>query len=342
MTPDYNKKHHFFRDENTIIVLDQRLLPFEERYVHITTVDDMCAAIASLTLRGAPLIGIAAAYGMWLAIVNSTPQQNLTDTIDNAYTILLRSRPTAVNLKAALDRMRSTFAELLINGSSKFEIIDLLRNEADHIYHEDVASCRAIGDHMQQFIPATVDIITHCNAGELATAQFGTALSGIYRAAELGKKIHVWVDETRPWFQGARLTAWELQKHGIETTLIVDSCASYIMQKGYADLIITGADRIAANGDTANKIGTYMLSCAAQVNNIPLYIAAPSTTFDAAVLTGKDIAIEERDPDEIRRSNGTQIAQSEQRCYNPVFDVTPYSMITAIVNENGIWRPDEH
>lgn len=331
------KKSHFYPTDDAVVYLDQRLLPNQEHYCIAQTTEHIFEAIVTLQVRGAPLIGVAAAYGVWLAALQATTTCELQVICAQTIERLRSARPTAVNLTTELARIQ----RLLLSFSDELSIAECIarvRKEADTIRAEDEASCKAIGKHMQEFIPENARILTHCNAGELATAGYGTALSGIYTAFEMGKNPFVWVDETRPWLQGARLTAWELQHHGIEHKLVVDSCAAWLMRQGMVDVVITGADRIAANGDTANKIGTYMLACAARENNIPFIIAAPSTTWDISIADGKSIVIEERDHDEIRMLQGHRITQNEQNCYNPVFDVTPVHLITAHVSEKGIIR----
>lgn len=331
------RKSHFYPTDDAVIYLDQRLLPNKEVYCTANTYEQIFEAIATLQVRGAPLIGVAAAYGVWLAARAATSPEEVVLLCQKAIHKLRSARPTAVNLSTELTRME----RLLLTFTKEYHLetgIARLREEADAIKAEDEASCRAIARYMQEFIPDNARILTHCNAGELATAGYGTALSGIYTAQENGKNPFVWVDETRPWLQGARLSAWELYTHGVAHALIVDSCAAWLMQQGKVDLVITGADRIAANGDTANKIGTYMLACAARENNIPFIIAAPSTTWDMSIGNGSAIVIEERDHDEIRMLQGLTITRNEQRCYNPVFDVTPVHLITAHVSEKGIIR----
>ncbi len=333
---------HFYRKDNTVYFLDQRLLPYREEYCSATCVEEIYDAIIHLKIRGAPLIGIAAAYGLWLACKNTYSITVFTQQFTSAYQLLYSSRPTAVNLTAALERMKFIFDTHKAHTDAG-DIIALFRNEADAIYNEDRSSCIMIGDYLQEFIPHNARILTHCNAGELATAQYGTALSGIYTAHDRGKSPFVWVDETRPWFQGARLTTWELARRDIETCLVIDSCAASLMRDKKVDLIIVGADRIAANGDTANKIGTYMLACAAHENKIPFIVAAPRSTWDESIADGSRIVIEERDHDEIRLIQGNPITTRTQKCYNPVFDITPVHLITAHVSELGVMRyKNEH
>lgn len=323
------------RVNDKIKIIDQRKLPEEYVVETLETYEDVYYAIKDMKLRGAPLIGIAAAYGLWLALKNS--EGDLTKEFTKAYELLKTSRPTAVNLFWALDRMKNFF-EMIHSEKKRGEVVAALRNEADKIFEEDAECSRKIGENLNKFIKDNYRILTHCNAGALATAKYGTALAGIYVANEEGKKISVWVDETRPWLQGARLTAWELNQNGIETRLIVDSAAALLMKKGVVDMVIVGADRVARNGDVANKIGTYALSVLAKEHNIPFYVAAPSSTIDENTKTGDDIIIEERSDEEITVIKGNRIAPENQRCFNPVFDITPFENITAIITENGEFK----
>jgi methylthioribose-1-phosphate isomerase len=294
-------------------------------------------AIKVLRVRGAPAIGIAAAYGVVLGIQGKT-WTTLAEAVREARKVsdyLRTSRPTAVNLFWALDRMdrRAEASKSLVELTA-----DLLA-EAVRIHDEDRAMCRQIGEVGQRLIPDGGGVLTHCNAGSLATAEYGTALAVMFVAAEQGRRFSVYADETRPLLQGARLTAWELQQGGIDTTLICDNMAAQVMKEGRIQLVITGADRIAANGDSANKIGTYGVAVLAKAHGIPFYIAAPSSTFDLKLATGTAIPIEQREAREITHGMGKQTAPEGIKVYNPAFDVTPASLITGIITEKGLVQP---
>jgi methylthioribose-1-phosphate isomerase len=321
-------------------LIDQTLLPTRLEYRDCHTVEEIWEAIRTLRVRGAPAIGVAAAMGVVLGM------QQLKDHGRGVYwgrlrkvTAFLRtSRPTAVNLSWALDRM-----ERCVQGRTedypKAELTRFLLEEALTIAAEDRRMCRAIGEAGASLIHDNQGVLTHCNAGGLATADYGTALAVLFTAAEQGRRFQVFVDETRPLLQGARLTAWELQQRGIDATLICDSMAAQVMKEGRVQLTIVGADRIAANGDTANKIGTYGLALLAQAHQIPFYVAAPSSTFDLTLLTGDAIPIELRDPREVTHGFGRQTAPEGIKVYNPAFDVTPAHLIAGIVTEKGLIRP---
>ena len=318
-------------------LIDQTLLPGECRMIKVGDVNTMWHAIKRLQVRGAPAIGIAAAYGAVLGVQNlrdddplESAKQKLAETCD----YLATSRPTAMNLFWALERMQQTAAQTQI-GSTR-QLKERLLQEARAVRTEDAAMSRAIGEHGAHLIEAGAGVLTHCNAGGLATAEYGTALAMMYRAHEKGKGFQVYVDETRPLMQGARLTAWELVQAGIKATLICDNMAGLLMRQGKVDLVITGADRIAANGDTANKIGTYGLAVLAKAHGIAFYIAAPSSTFDLSLANGAEIPIEERAPEEITRPWHMQIAPTGVKVYNPAFDVTPHKYISAIITERGV------
>lgn len=312
---------HIIWKGDKLILLDQRKLPFEKIFVECFTVYDVADAIKKMVVRGAPAIGVAAAYGFVLG-----KKGGLDD--NTIYDILIKTRPTAVNLEWALKRC--------MKGSQ----LGLEHEQvAIEIHKEDIAVNRKIGDFGKSLISDGDNILTHCNAGALATGGYGTAL-GVVRSAFLeGKRIHVYVDETRPYLQGSRLTAYELMEDGIDCTLICDNMAGYLMGLGKIDKIIVGADRIAANGDTANKIGTYSLAVLAKHHAIPFYIAAPFSTFDLNVQNGSSIRIEERDPSEVRGFFGTKVASDEVKVFNPSFDVTPNSLITAFITEKGVIYP---
>jgi methylthioribose-1-phosphate isomerase len=293
-------------EDDAVVVLDQRRLPDEEVDLRCASASEVAEAIRTLAVRGAPAIGIAAAYGLALAAARGEP-------LDEAYETLLASRPTAVNLRWALDAMRD----------------DPSRERAERIHADEVERCRAMGAHAVELFPDGARVLTHCNAGGLATGGYGTALGAVRAAFEAGRVEHVWVDETRPLLQGARLTAWELEGLGIPHAVIPDSAAASFMARGEVDLVVTGADRIAANGDTANKIGTYSLAVLAAHHDLPLVVVAPTSTLDRATASGADIPIEERDPTEVT-------ARFPAR--NPAFDVAPAVLVSAIVTERGVHR----
>ena len=307
-------------------MIDQTLLPKQYKVIKCDTLRKVWDAIKQLKVRGAPAIGVAAAFGMLLAAEKSQAKTYAAFKKDmqKASKYLASSRPTAVNLFWALDRMM----ELLKKEKSVPALKKLFKKEALTIYEEDRKICRKIGQNGNKVIPKNAKIITHCNAGGLATADYGTALACMFAAHEKGKRLHVFADETRPLNQGARLTTWELMQEGIKTTLICDSMAAHVMKTQKIDCVIVGADRIAANGDAANKIGTYGLALAAKAHNVPFYVAAPLSTIDRGSKTGKQIPIEERDPKEV--------TDFKVPVYNPAFDVTPANLITAIITEKAI------
>ncbi len=318
-------------------LIDQTRLPTEYLRIAIRTPREMWHAIKVLQVRGAPAIGIAAGYGIVLAsqtIPSEATTTDLINTVDEACNYLATSRPTAVNLFWALDRMKQTAHQHPDKTVSQLK--EILLNEALAIHREDSQMCRAIGRNGAHLIPQNGSVLTHCNAGGLATADYGTALAVLYTARELGRTFKVYADETRPLLQGSRLTAWELLQNGIDTTVICDNMAGHLMKQNQIDLVIVGADRIAANGDTANKIGTYSLAVLARAHQIPFYIAAPSSTFDLNIATGDSIDIEERDRNEVINPFGSPIAPSDIGVYNPAFDVTPHQLITAIITEKGL------
>jgi len=296
----------------------------------------VAAAIKNMVVRGAPAIGAAAAYGMALAAgsLQGKERESLLAGLEEAARGLKATRPTAVNLAWAVERMMNFARSQKTENPSR--LAELLWAEAEKIAAEDVVTNKKIGQHGAKLIPQKARILTHCNAGALATVDYGTALGVIRSAVEQGKEVTVFVDETRPYLQGSRLTAWELQQEGIPATLIADNMAGFLMQKGEIDLVIVGADRIAANGDVANKIGTYSLAVLAQAHKIPFYVAAPLSTFDLKIDSGSLIPIEERSARELTHFAGVQIAPSGIKCYNPAFDVTPAALITAIITETGI------
>lgn len=320
-------------------MIDQTRLPTELVMLECRDVATMWAAIKRLSVRGAPAIGVAAAMGVVLGVREhaGTDRAAFLAKLREAADYLATSRPTAVNLFWALDRMRRV-AESATDADVASLKLTLLQ-EARRIRDEDAAMCRAIGEHGESLIRPGCGVLTHCNAGSLATSELGTALAPIYVAHERGRPFRVYADETRPLLQGSRLTAWELGQAGIDVTLLCDSMAGALMRSGKVDLVITGADRIAANGDTANKIGTYGVAVLAREHQIPFYVAAPSSTFDLSLADGAAIPIEERDPDEIRCGFGCLTAPEDVACYSPAFDVTPARLIAGIVTEAGLIRP---
>ena len=325
--------------DGSLRLLDQTLLPNEVRMLDCQSAEQVFEAIRSLRVRGAPAIGVAAAYGVVLGVRDAIGggRREFDERLKTATEHLAASRPTAVNLFWALDRQRKV-AERMSQALPQ-EVVAALLAEAKVIESEDRAMCSAIGRHGAELLHDGDGVLTHCNAGALATAGDGTALAVIYAAVGGGKRLRVFADETRPLLQGARLTAWELQQRGVPVTLICDSMAAVVMRQAKVQAVIVGADRIAANGDTANKIGTYSVACLAKRHGVPFYVAAPSSTFDLSLLTGEQIPIEERSPDEITRSFGRQTAPDGIDVYNPAFDVTPADLITAIITERGVIRP---
>jgi methylthioribose-1-phosphate isomerase len=320
-------------------LIDQTRLPVQLLEIDCRNVEAVYQAIKTMQIRGAPAIGIAAAYGVCLGVqsVVGNDQAAFFQRLDEVVKYLGASRPTAVNLFWALKRMKHT-AELLRNRTNA-EIAAALLQEARAIHKEDRQMCRAIGRNGAELLRAGQGVLTHCNAGGLATSDYGTALAVIFAAVESGKTLHVFVDETRPLLQGARLTAWELKARDIDATLICDSMAAQVMREGRVQAVITGADRIAANGDAANKVGTYGLAVLAKAHHIPFYIAAPSSTFDLSIAGGAEIPIEQRDPKEVTHGFGLQTAPDGIQVYNPAFDVTPAELITAIICDRGVIQP---
>ena len=321
-------------------LVDQTRLPTELVEIDCRDVETIWEAIKTLRVRGAPAIGVAAAYGVCVGIqvVAGASREVFFRRLDEVVAYLAGSRPTAVNLFWALERMKRV-AQRLRDSFSPSQIAEALLAEARAIHEEDRAMCRAIGAHGAALLSDGQGVLTHCNAGGLATSDYGTALALFYTAAELGKRLHIYADETRPLLQGARLTAWELKTRGLEVTLLCDSMAAQVMREGKIQAVVTGADRIAANGDTANKIGTYGVAVLAAAHNIPFYIAAPTSTFDLSLANGDGIPIEQRDPREVTHPFGRQIAPDGIGVYNPAFDVTPAKLIRAIVCEKGIITP---
>jgi methylthioribose-1-phosphate isomerase len=329
------------REGQVVVMIDQRKLPSKEIYVRCKTAAEVARAIKSMVIRGAPAIGVAAATGLAVGVRASTASgtQKLATEFYKLCEMMAATRPTAVNLFWAIDRMKRAFAAGVTAGESVDQIKDRLDREAERIHDEDVASCRAIGAFGATVVPAEARILTHCNAGALATAGYGTALGVIRGAVEAGKHVTVLADETRPFLQGARLTAWELVRDGIDTTVITDNMAGALMRQGLVDLVVVGADRIAANGDTANKIGTYSVAVLAKEHGIPFYVAAPLSTIDLQTSDGSRIPIEERSPREVTHLGTTQLTPAGARVRNPAFDVTPHHLIAAIITERGVHRP---
>ena len=327
-------------DGGFLRMIDQTLLPGELLTVDCRDVETVWEAIKMLRVRGAPAIGIAAAYGTVIGIANSISNDpaDFDARFKKVTDYLATSRPTAVNLFWALDRMKATFAKFRSQFGNA-ELRDRLLTEARAIHQEDREMCHAIGRHGAKLLGDDTGVLTHCNAGGLATAEYGTALSVFFTAQDQGKKLHVFVDETRPLLQGSRLTAWELLQRKIPATLICDSMAAQVMREKKVHAVVTGADRIAANGDSANKIGTYSVAVLARAHNIPFYIAAPTSTFDLSIDSGEQIPIEIRDPQEISHGFGRQTAPDGVDIYNPAFDVTPAELITAIITERGVIDP---
>ena len=321
-------------------LIDQTLLPVEFKEIECHTVEQVWEAIKKLRVRGAPAIGCAAAYGVVIGLqtlADDADRDVVQARLDEVTTYLAESRPTAVNLFWALDRMKAVGASLVNSPFPEFHA--RLLDEAKAIEAEDREMCAAIGRNGASLLADGTGVLTHCNAGGLATAGDGTALAVMFAAAAQGKKIQVYADETRPLLQGARLTTWELQQRGVPVTLICDNMAGWVMKEKRVQAVITGADRIAANGDSANKIGTYSVALLAKAHGIPFYVAAPSSTFDLSLQSGDDIPIEQRQAEEITNGFGRATAPEGTQVYNPAFDVAPAELITAIITEKGIIEP---
>jgi methylthioribose-1-phosphate isomerase len=323
-------------------LIDQTLLPGEVVYKECRDVEVLAEAIESLRVRGAPAIGVAAAFGVALGAheIRAGNRKTFLEELERKIQRLAATRPTAVNLFWALDRMRNVIEAF--RSENVDELKGRLLEEALRIQEEDKTICRKMGFNGAELLEDGMTVLTHCNAGGLATADFGTALGVIYAAQEQGKRIRVFADETRPLLQGARLTAWELMKNGVDTTLICDNMAAWVMSRAMVDCVIVGSDRIASNGDVANKIGTYGTAISAKAHGIPFYVVAPFSTIDMKLAHGKDIPIEERKPEEVTVLAGRRIAPESVRVYNPAFDVTPHAYVTAIVSEMGIAREPYH
>ncbi|HKJ93350.1 MAG TPA: S-methyl-5-thioribose-1-phosphate isomerase [Longimicrobiales bacterium] len=326
-------------DRSAVDLLDQRLLPEREERLRLTSAEAVAVAIRDMAVRGAPAIGIAAAMGVAVEMAGSDAADRAAwlRRLDGVCDVLRGTRPTAVNLAWALARMRR---RATAEPGGPEMLGEALRDEADAILEEDRAMCLRIGEHGAALLPdGAVRVLTHCNAGALATGGIGTALAPLYVAAERGRALHVYADETRPLLQGSRLTAWELKRAGVDVTVVADSVAATLLRDGRVDLVLVGADRIAANGDVANKIGTYGVAVLARHHGVPFYVAAPTSTLDVDTATGRDIPIEERDADEVRRGFGRLTAPVDVAVYSPAFDVTPAELVSAIITDRGVLRP---
>ena len=326
---------------DVIVMVDQRKLPGQEVYVRCRSAQEVARSIRTMVIRGAPAIGVAAAMGIALGMRKSatTGTRQYAVELQKICDMMAATRPTAVNLFWAIDRMKRAFAEGAQAGESPVELADRLEREARMIHDEDVASCRAMGSFGAAVVPDGARVLTHCNAGALATAGYGSALGVVRAAVEQGKQIAVIADETRPFLQGARLTAWELVRDGINTTVITESMAGPLMRAGDIDLVVVGADRIAANGDTADKIGTYTVAVLAREHKVPFYVAAPLSTIDLATPDGDRIPIEERDQREITHLGSARLTPEGVKIRNPAFDITPHRYIAGIITEKGIFTP---
>ena len=324
-----------------VVMVDQRKLPGQEIYVKCKTPTEVARAIKTMVIRGAPAIGVAAAMGIALGMRRSKAQGTKQAAIDfnKLCELMAGTRPTAVNLFWAIERMKQSFGAGVRAGESVADLTARLEREAIAIHDEDVASCRAMGRFGADVVPERARILTHCNAGALATAGYGTALGVIRAAAERGRVVQVFADETRPFLQGARLTAWELVRDHVPTTVITESMAGPLMRRGDVDVVVVGADRIAANGDVANKIGTYTVALLAEAHGVPFYVAAPLSTIDLATPTGEQIPIEQRNAREVTHLGAIRLTPEGASVWNPAFDVTPHRLIAGIITERGIARP---
>jgi methylthioribose-1-phosphate isomerase len=329
------------RSASGVRMIDQRKLPLVETYLELATPEAVADAIRSMVVRGAPAIGVSAAFGLALGATQATDATaaEFDQRMSRHYATMLDARPTAVNLSWATERMRSVATGARADGLDNRAIAERLESEARDIHREDQLACQSMGRLGATLLPDEVTVLTHCNAGGLATAGYGTALGVIRAAVAAGKKVRVLADETRPFLQGSRLTAWELMRDGIETVLITDSMSGSLMQAGEVDAVVVGSDRIAANGDIANKIGTYTVAVLARENRVPFFVAAPMSTIDFECPDGSHIPIEERDPSEVTELFGMPIAPPGVQVRNPAFDVTPARYVKAIITERGIARP---
>ena len=322
---------------DAVVMIDQTRLPVEEKFVECRSYQEVAAAIRDMVIRGAPAIGVAAAMGVALGILHADGNAgNMDAQVETICDTLAKTRPTAVNLFWGIDRMKRLYVTL--RGQPVDEIRRRLVEEAIRIREEDIAICRAIGHNGAGLVPDGKTVLTHCNAGALATAGYGTALGVIRAAVECGKRIDVFADETRPFLQGARLTVWELQQDGIPTTLITDNMAGHFMKAGRIGCVVVGADRIAANGDVANKVGTYSVAVLARENGVPFFVAAPVSTLDLTLASGDQIPIEQRAAAEVTHIFGHAVAPAGTRVENPAFDVTPARYVSAIITERGVAR----
>jgi methylthioribose-1-phosphate isomerase len=326
---------------DAVVMIDQRKLPAQEVYVHCKTPAEVARAIKTMVIRGAPAIGVAAAMGIALAMKRSKASGTRQAAVEfnKICDVMAATRPTAVNLFWAIDRMKRAFAAGVQAGESVSELAARLEREARAIHDEDVQSCRDMGRFGATVVPPAARVLTHCNAGALATAGYGTALGVIRAAAEQGKVTQVYADETRPFLQGARLTAWELVRDHVPTTVITESMTAPLMRDGGIDVVVVGADRIAANGDFANKIGTYTVAMMARAHNVPFYVAAPLSTIDLQTPDGSRIPIEQRPAREVTHVGATRLVPEGATVWNPAFDVTPAHLVTGIITEKGIARP---
>jgi methylthioribose-1-phosphate isomerase len=322
--------------KDRVIMLDQRLLPHKEVYRVCRNYQEVAQAIRRMVIRGAPAIGVAAAMGVALG-ASKAQEKNFDRELERIFLTLSKTRPTAINLFWALERMRNVCACNRSRGVEKLK--RLLQEEAQKIYKEDIAANKQLGKFGASLLQSTRRLMTHCNAGALATAGYGTALGVIRALKESGKQVEVWVNETRPFLQGARLTIWELKKEKIPATLITDNMAGYLMQEGKVDAVVVGCDRVAANGDVANKIGTYGIAVLAKRHDIPFYVAGPTSSIDIDCASGKDIPIEQRDPTEVSHIFGRALAPKGVRVFNPAFDVTSQDLVSALITEKGVIHP---
>jgi methylthioribose-1-phosphate isomerase len=329
--------------DGEVVLIDQTLLPGRLAWRRCGDIPSLCTAICELAVRGAPAIGVAAAWGLvlsWrLARAAGGDAGAMLARLEADRRALAATRPTAVNLFWALDRVGGLARRLAAEGADPGTVGAALVAEARAVRDEDVAMCRAMGEDGAALLPTCATVLTHCNAGGLATGGYGTALGVVYAAHASGRGVQVYADETRPLLQGARLTAWELQSQGIDVTVVCEGAAATLLRQGRIDAVITGADRIAANGDAANKIGTYPLAVLADRHDVPFYVAAPASTFDPATPTGEGIVIEERDPAEVHAFAGVRATPEGVGAWNPAFDVTPAELITAFITEHGVLRP---
>ena len=326
--------------DDRVVMVDQRKLPGQEVYVELRTAREVARAIEKMVIRGAPAIGVAAAMGLALGVTRSRAKGSaaLAAEFYKLCDMMAGTRPTAVNLFWAIERMKSVFSAAVRAGRSPDEIAGIMVAEAGRIHDEDVACCKALGVHGAALLPDDGRVLTHCNAGALATGGYGTALGVIRAAVEGGKRIAVYADETRPFLQGSRLTAWELLRDGIDTTIVTDGMAGSLFSGGRIDAVVVGADRIAANGDVANKIGTYTVAVLAREHEVPFYVAAPTSTIDLATADGAGIPIEERNSREVTHVGSSRVAPEGAGVWNPAFDVTPHRFVAGIITERGICR----